>query len=547
MTALFAAMLSATIKVTIVSAIALSAAALLRDRSAAMRHWVLSIGVACAAVVPLLQFVVPTWHLRSVVGTDGVLATIQDLPAAATTATAAYGPTVLQRAANITGAAWLTGIAVAFLILIVGLARLAWLGARATRIVDGSWHDTAAAMARAYGLKRTVKLLLSPHTSLLATWGLVRPRIIFPACARGWSDERLRIVLGHELAHIRRRDWMVQIAVECLAAVYWFNPIVWVLRRRINQESEQAADDAVLGLGVNGGEYASELVALARSLVGSRRMTLVPASSMARQSGLERRIRAMLNGHLNRTPITRSACIAIVVALAAVTIPLAGLRAQSGPASLYGSLANQLGGPLSNVVLTLTNTATSAKTQQRTDASGRFAFTELSAGTYNLEAMIAGFMSLRENVTLAAGDAVTRDLTLPVGNLQETITVTSDGQNLAAPPPPQPRRTPLPTPTYDPAEHPCAQAGACIVPPTKMVDVKPVYPWNHRDVEGAVQLVARIGTDGLVKTIGVESAPAPEFAQAMVDAVSQWQFSPTYLDGKAIEVTMRVAGNFRVQ
>jgi beta-lactamase regulating signal transducer with metallopeptidase domain len=93
-------------------------------------------------------------------------------------------------------------------------------------------------------------------------------------------------------------------AAEALAAVYWFNPLVFWLRRRLVQESEQAADDAVLGLGVNGGAYASELVDLARSLVTP---SLLPAPSIARRSNLDRRIRAMLNTQLNRTPITRTA------------------------------------------------------------------------------------------------------------------------------------------------------------------------------------------------------------------------------------------------
>ena len=92
-------------------------------------------------------------------------------------------------------------------------------------------------------------------------------------------------MLGHELAHVRRRDWVAQMAVEVLTAVYWFNPFVWILRRRIRLESEQAADDAVLSLGVNGGAYASELVDLARTLVAARpAFSFVPAPTMAHQA-----------------------------------------------------------------------------------------------------------------------------------------------------------------------------------------------------------------------------------------------------------------------
>jgi len=537
--------LGASIKVTIVAAIALCAASLLRRRSAAVRHWVLTIAVVCAAVMPFLQFVVPSWHLQSVSDAGGVLATMTDLPVAATDAAAPHAATLLERAAPLAGGLWLFGIAVSLLILLAGLARLAWVASRATAIAEGPWHDTAAELTRAYGLRRSVALLHAPHASMLATWGFVRPRIILPAPARDWTVERIRVVLGHELAHVSRLDWMTQMAAEVLCAVYWFNPLVFWLRRRLVQESEQAADDAVLGLGVNGGAYATELVDLARSLITP---SFVPAPSIVRQSSLERRIRAMLNTHLNRTPITRTACALVVAALAAVTVPLAGFGAQSGPASLSGTVVDQRSGVIPNLALNLTG-ADSAKIQARTDGSGRFAFSGLAAGTYTLETSVAGFRTLRASVTLNAGESATRDITLQVGSLEETITLTSNGQNLDAAPAPQPRRLPLAVPAYDAAKHRCAQAatGGCIEPPTKMVDVKPVYPWNHRDSEGIVVLAARIGTDGLVKTIAVQSTPSPEFAQASIDAVSQWQFTPTYLGATPIDVDMKVTINFKIQ
>ena len=212
--------LGATIKVSLIAALALVAARLLRGRSAAVRHWVLAIAVACAAVMPVLQFVVPAWKVPQLVDAGGVLATIQDGPVAATAAVAAHGPTVLARAARAVGMVWLAGLAVGIAILAAGLARLAWLSSRATRIAGGPWHDAAAELTRAYGLKRSVALLSSPHSMLLATWGFARPRIILPASAQDWSDERARIVLGHELAHVRRNDWVVQMAAEALAAVY---------------------------------------------------------------------------------------------------------------------------------------------------------------------------------------------------------------------------------------------------------------------------------------------------------------------------------------
>ena len=75
-----------------------------------------------------------------------------------------------------------------------------------------------------YRLRRPVTLLQSSHPSLLVTWGLAHPKVILPSAADAWTDERARVVLSHELAHIRRGDWIVQLSAELLRAFYWFNP-----------------------------------------------------------------------------------------------------------------------------------------------------------------------------------------------------------------------------------------------------------------------------------------------------------------------------------
>ena len=546
MSAALAFAAGATMKVSVIAAVALAAAAVMGRRSAAVRHSVLAIAVVCAALTPLLQAIVPVWTVRHVVDAGGVLATIQDAPAAAAGVALSRGPTLLE-AAGMAGIVWLAGVAIGALVLAAGFARLAWIAARATPIDEGPLREAADALSRAYGLSRRVRLLESPHASLLATWGFVRPQIVLPAVSHQWSDERVRIVLGHELAHVKRHDWIAQMAGEALAIVYWFNPLVWALRRRIGLEGEQAADDAVLALGVAGGAYAAELVDLARALVSARpTFSLVPASAMARQSGLERRVRAMLNAGLNRTPITRAALAAIVLALAAVTVPLAGFGGQSGPAALSGSLSDQLGKVLPNVAVSLTNSATGVKAEQRTDGSGRFSFASLPSGSYVLDAVEMGFAPLHSTVTLAPGENASQDVTLRVGNLQETLTIT----------PPAPGTTPVapttvprkPTPQRDPNGARCAgtTVGGSIEPPTKITDVKPAYPEGRTD-GGFVSLVGVIGTDGNVKTLTVDGTADPDYAKAAIAAAGQWQFTPTYLDCVPIEVVMKIAMMFRAE
>ena len=56
--------------------------------------------------------------------------------------------------------------------------------------------------------------------------------VVIPATAATWPAERVRAVLSHELAHVRRRDWSIQVLAEPFRCVYWFNPLVWIACRR---------------------------------------------------------------------------------------------------------------------------------------------------------------------------------------------------------------------------------------------------------------------------------------------------------------------------
>lgn len=265
-----------TIKVSLILFVGLAVAALLRRRSAAVRHWVLAAAFACAAATPALEAVVPSWQMR--LGTPPPVRAV--IPMAALDETrsqrrsdaardGAAGPLHFMMASA--GPIWMAGTAISVWILLVGLVRLAWLASRAQQIRHGTWAELAADISREYGLRRPVALLQSDHPTLLVTWGLTRPKVLLPLAARGWTPDRMRLVLGHELAHIQRHDWLVQMAAELLRSVYWFNPLLWIACSRLRRESEQACDDAVLNLGVEGTVYATELVDLALAFNRYRR------------------------------------------------------------------------------------------------------------------------------------------------------------------------------------------------------------------------------------------------------------------------------------
>src|SRR5262249_11485130 len=100
----------------------------------------------------------------------------------------------------------------------------------------------------------------------------------------------------HELAHVRRRDFAMQFLVYIVSSVYWFNPLVLYLARRMRIERECACDDIVMRMGTDPEDYASHLIDIARGAV----VGAAAALPMARSSDFESRIRAVLDNRTNR-------------------------------------------------------------------------------------------------------------------------------------------------------------------------------------------------------------------------------------------------------
>jgi TonB family protein len=533
-----------TLKASVILALGLSASALLYKQSAAVRHWVLAAALACAAATPLLQLVVPQWlPIRPIERPTLVAVVAPPPPGAGSVLTTPQVPTSGIGTAEPSAAGswprwmWAGGVIVWVSLLAVGFARLAWLAARARRVQRGRWRELADEVSTEYGVASPL-VLQSTHPSILVTWGLRHAKVILPSSAPEWTDDRIRIVLRHELAHVRRRDWVVQLAAEIVRCIYWFNPLIWVTCARLRQQSEEACDDAVLRSGVHGSEYAEHLLDLAR-LFRRHRTAWSAAPAIARPSGLERRVAAMLNPRINRNPITASRRAITVAALVAVTIPVSGFAIldQETPARFSGTVSDPSGAPSPEVTVSLTNRITKATRAIPTDQTGYFDLASLPPGTYDLEVKGLGFKNITEEVTLEPGSTIRRDFKLNIGSVVETISV--GGASVPAPA----KRTAGP-PLREILER---FRGKQLQPPLKLKDVRPVYSQALRDagIEGTVTMQGRIATDGSVEGMQVTSSPNADLSRAALDAVNQWQFEPTRLWGTPVEVEMNVTVNFR--
>jgi TonB family protein len=514
-------------------ALVLATLPLLRRRSAAVRHAVLATGLFAAGIVVPLCWLMPAWSVTvpaapaASLAMRGTVETVALPVPPAADATGVPWPDPATLAAGV----WVVGALSGLGALAVSLRRFRRIAADARLILDGPWPRLAAECAGHSPIGRRVVLLETATPGILATWGWRHPRILVPVHARGWSDARIRVVLRHELAHVGRGDWLVQVASETVRALHWANPLFWIACRRLRLESERACDDAVLREGVAAADYAAHLVDILRHA----RRSSVPAAAMvpmARPSTLQRRIATMLNTHLPRGPISGRALALVITCLVAVAVPMASVRAaDEGTHPLSGFVYDPTGAVLPNTTVTLQDEHENTW-QTVSDAAGHFELAPVSAGKYVLGAALAGFRSLRQPIELRVERDWTRAVTLQVGDVQETIVITEARMPAAS------AATGGPTPV---------RVGGSIRPPLKIRDVHPVYPRSMREagLEGVVPLEAIIGRDGTVQSLRVVSAQVhPDFARAAIEAVRQWRFHPTLLNGKPVEVVMNVSVKF---
>ena len=166
------------IKMSFVMLLGLAAVALLRTRSAALRHGILAATLACAAATPLLERVVPAWHLP--IAASLFSARTEALPLfipihelgvddASVPLAMMPPPAPPSRVLRLAMPLWMAGIAINLAMLLIGFARLMRLASRSEAVQDGRWVALADALSRQNALRRRATLLLTDHPALLVT------------------------------------------------------------------------------------------------------------------------------------------------------------------------------------------------------------------------------------------------------------------------------------------------------------------------------------------------------------------------------------------
>jgi hypothetical protein len=156
--------------------------------------------------------------------------------------------------------------------------------------------------------------------------------LLLPAAGAGWLEPQRRFALLHELAHVRRFDYLTTQISNLACALHWYNPLVWFAAIQARKLQEHACDDAVLHGGGMPSDYAQFLVSIAGD---SQRMSLAfPAAvGMVRRSQLHGRVTAILDASRVRMPLSGLALLVVLAPLAGLAFLLATVSAVALPAA----------------------------------------------------------------------------------------------------------------------------------------------------------------------------------------------------------------------
>ncbi|HET7674832.1 MAG TPA: M56 family metallopeptidase [Gammaproteobacteria bacterium] len=312
-----------------------------RHASAAFRHAVWHLTFVGLLLLPLVAALGPQLDLPALpfaAASAPPAAQVATLPAAASDSVAAADlPTLpagngLATEDNTGPAGWLTallfvwalGAAALLARLGHGLIRIACLSRQATRVDDAEWNALTREIAIELGLRREVALRCHADIDMPMTFGIRHPVILLPIGAGDWPADKRRLVLLHELAHVRRGDVQTQLVMHFARALHWPNPLAWVAARHFLLTREQACDDRVLAAGARPSDYAGQLVEVARGV--TRANGFVPTPAMAAPNELKNRIQSILDERRRRRVLSRPGAWGMAAVTLAIVLPLAALR-----------------------------------------------------------------------------------------------------------------------------------------------------------------------------------------------------------------------------
>lgn len=475
-------------------------------------------------------------------------------PAAAGESPTILRPDLLLAAAAVEGQAWL------WLLLTI-----LWAGGAALLTVALIWRDRAATgtavsmngalrarlaeAAEAAGLT-TDRILVLENIGAPHARGTLRPTIVLPIrLLERLETEELAAVLVHENAHLRRHDPLRRVLYRGALVGWWFFPLTWLVLRRLNRATEMACDETVIHAGFAPTTYARAIAGTLEMSIGPQPVTgaaLVGAPGRDIRARLQRIRRPNREENMPRTTLAFTMVIAVITAAVIFAPPATGLSAlarQSAPAEGYAKSGQ------SERLLDLRGVGTELKNAGMSGTL-RETFAHL-AGVGGFRVKLEGFDPdwLRDKeITWHVNNVTIGRVLIDLGRVHGLRYEVASHRQLVVRPgydEQQDRAERIAVlQRYRPDE--IRTVGRDLQAPKRVHHVMPQYPELARQarVEGRVLLEVTVSATGVVEDVRVLRGRGLELDEAAVQAVRQWRYTPTLVNGEAVPILLTVTVSF---
>lgn len=442
-----------------------------------------------ALLLPLIQ---PWRRQQIVIFTAGEALPLPSVPSVTQVPTAAepaFSP--LQIAVPLL----LTGMVVRTLWLAAGFLRLARLRRRSRFL--SPLPEAVRRMREKVGVFPVFRI--SEEVPSPVTYGIVEPTVLLQSDFKELDSASQEALACHELLHVRRRDWLFTVAEEFIRIVFWFHPAIWWLLERIQSSREQVVDREVVRVTASRSTYLEALLKMAANQVPLKR---IPAPLFLRERQLARRVALMLE----EVSMSRRKLVLMTTCTGMVTLMGGFLLVQALPLQ---------GEPL-------------FVEQQAVEAKER-----LREPTEWVQPVQAVERSQSEETQSYRTEA------------PQTQTATERVQTVQATESSQPEETNLYRTGAPEAQGEPIRIGSGVLAQKLIHRVDPIYPPEalQARVAGLVLVEAHVNEAGQVWRVRLLRGH-PLLNQAAIEAVSQWRYSETTLNGQPVPVMGTVAVKF---
>ena len=413
---------------------------------------------------------------------------------------------------------WLAGVCVIALRSFLHWRHLAALVRSATAL-PRDWQLRLIELGQRFGILRPVRLLASFAVATPTLVGWLKPTILLPASLlSGFTPTQIELILAHELAHVRRYDYIANLIQVVVETLLFYHPLVHWICADVRQQREQCCDDLVLGVG--GGDrlaYARTLADLEEWMQGESTFGAAMPALGAGGGVLLERVRRIVDTRPAQSPglLSRDNGMTLPVLLAGVGLLLALLR-------LHAPSVDALGAALVRASATSAELLAVATLRIHADTPvlARIRPTTLVVAAPPRE------MERQPAAAVPPAAKVAERAEAPAAIVVPHIAAADAGSALpSAPAVVQPVAAPAPSPAVVADKTPAASVSPS--GPQALRVVQPSYPLDalRNGVAGKVDLEFQVDTEGRVRNIRVLSAqPAGVFEQSAIAALRQWRF-----------------------